>query len=257
MSVSTLIFFAKNRAVPVKVELRFYNITFFRFYRSLFLCICLITSYVEAQELNLPETMTFSYVNHPVIINHVVPIVRKAYKRLGIKVEFILQPSARNLRQASAGVTDGDTAYSDMLVRSYPNLMLVGPEFFESVFVLLCHRSEICNEEVLFDAEKMLVLTDASRSGIETKFGDRLEIKTYSINSLRRIPRLLDGRRLKYGIYVTAQGDTSLDDFPDLTVVELFRTKTFHVLNDKYSNLVPIVSEALEHALKESSATPE
>lgn len=212
---------------------------------------------LRAQELLLPERMTLSYINHPVIVQQVIPTVRSAYEILGIEVEFVEQPSARNLRQASAGITDGEVAYSDLLVASYPNLLLVEPAFFQSIFVLLCHRTEPCSQEILFDPNNTLVLTDASRNGLESRFGDRIKADMYSINSLKRIPRLIDGRRLRFGIYVTTQGDSSLADYPDLTSIVLFATKTHHVLNDKYSYIAPRVSEALSQVLKEKVTKPD
>lgn len=196
--------------------------------------------------------MTFSYINHPVIVQQVIPVVRSAYSRLGIQVEFVEQPSKRNLRLASHGITDGETAYSDLLVSSYPNLMLIGPEFFESIFVLVCHITEPCSENVLFDPSKIIVLTDASRDGLEAIYAEKLVSNMYSINSLKRIPLMIDGRRLRYGIYVTTENDTSLDKFPDLNKVELFRTKTHHVLNDKFSALAPRVAKALQQVINES-----
>lgn len=198
-----------------------------------------------AQQNENQTKMTFSYVNHPVIVEQILPILTRAYSRLGIEVEFVEQPSKRNLRLASSGMTNGEAAYSDLLISLYPNLMLVGPDFVESIFVLLCHRTSPCEEEVLFDPEQTLVLTDASHDGLNVIYRRKLVANIYSINHLKQIPRLVDGRRLAYGIYVTTNNDTSLAAFPDLTHIELFRTKTHHVLNDEFKSLAPKVAEAI------------
>lgn len=199
------------------------------------------------------KTLTLSYVNHPVIVKQIIPLVQRAYLRLGIDVDFVEQPSKRNLRLASSGITDGEVAYSDLLVQPYANLLLVGPEFFESIFVLLCHRSEPCDKGVLYEEEKTIVLTDASRDGLESVYQDKLSVGMYSINSLKRIPRLIDGRRLVYGIYVTTEDDTSLADYPELTYVELFRTKTHHVLNEKHATLATHVAKALQQEMERAA----
>lgn len=194
--------------------------------------------------------MTFSYVNHPSVVKVLLPLIEESYKRLGITVNFVEQPSARNLRLASKGVTDGDTAYSDLLVDFYDNLITVGPELIQSNFVLLCHVSAQCNASVLEDPNKTVVLTDASRDGLEYKLMDQLKSKLYSINSLSRIPKLIDGRRLVYGIYVVADLQSNLAAYPNLRFVHLFTTKTHHILNDKYAYMANDVAKSMQQVMK-------
>lgn len=205
----------------------------------------------EERANTYPELMTFSYVKHPFVLQVLLPLIEESYQRLGIKVNFVEQPSARNLRLASKGVTDGDTAYSDLLVDFYDNLITVGPELIESHFVLLCHVTVQCNASVLADPNKTVVLTDASRDGLEYKLKDQLNSKLYSINSLSRIPKLIDGRRLVYGIYVVTDLHSNLVEYPNLRFVHLFTTKTHHILNDKFSYMVNDVALSMQQVMKE------
>lgn len=198
-----------------------------------------------------PKLMTFSYINHPSVVKVLLPLIEETYKRLGIVVNFVEQPSARNLRLASKGVTDGDTAYSDLLVDFYDNLITVGPELIQSHFVLLCHVSVPCDSTVLNNPNKTVVLTDASRDGLEYKLKDQLKSELYSINSLSRIPKLINERRLVYGIYVVADLEANLAEYPNLRFVHLFTTKTHHILNDKYAYMANDVAKSMQQVMKE------
>jgi hypothetical protein len=224
------------------------------------LCIllCCFCSFGFAQQEKVkvyPDVMTFSYVNHPSVVNVLLPLIKETYQRLGINVNFVEQPSARNLRLAAKGVTDGDTAYSDLLVDFHDNLITVGPELIQSHFVLLCHVSAHCSLDVLNDPTKTVVLTDASRDGLEYKLKDKLKSELYSINSLSRIPKLIDGRRLVYGVYVVADLESNLDAYPNLKFVHLFTTKTHHILNDKYDYLANDVAKSMQQVMKEQGMT--
>jgi hypothetical protein len=198
-----------------------------------------------------PQKLVFSYVNHPVIVERILPMLEKAYGRLGIEVAFVMQPSARNLKLVAQGVTDGEAVYSDLLINSYPNLLIVEPPFFTSIFVLLCHKSVVCQQQKLSDASKTLVLTDASREGLQIKYEQDLKMQLYSINSLDRIPQLIESGKMTYGIYVTTEDDKSLDDFHNLQATSLFTTNTYHILNEKHQGLIPSVSASIMAVLAE------
>lgn len=203
-----------------------------------------------------PEQITLSYINHPAIVEIILPLIKQTYMRLGIDVEFVEQPSARNLRLASKGVTDGDAAYSDLLVDFYDNLLIVGPGLVQSQFILVCHISAECNAAILEDSTKTIVLTDASRDGLKYKYKDQLKSELYSINRLSRIPKLIDDRRLVYGIYVVAKLDNALAEYPNLTYEHLFTTNTHHILNKKFEFMADDVAAAMQQVIREQGLIP-
>lgn len=205
----------------------------------------------ESLPLITPTKMVFSYINHPVIVKQILPVIEQAYARLGIEVAFVMQPSARNLKLVAKGVTDGEAVYSDLLIHSYPNLLIVEPPFFQSIFILLCHKSVSCAQQILKDERKTLVLTDASLEGLQIKYQQDLKMQLYSINSLDRIPKLIESGKMSYGIYVTTADDTSLTDYHNLQSTPLFTSSTYHILNEKHKALIPAVSAAIKAVLAE------
>lgn len=203
---------------------------------------------VRSADTIKPEVMTISYVNHPYIVKRVLPLLKEAYEDIGINVDFVRQPSKRNLRLLSKGLTDADAAYSDLLVAEYDNITTVGPAFLDSIFVLLCHSGVPCSKDVLFDSENTVIITDASQDGVKAIFGEAVNARFYSINSLDRIPKLIDGERANYGVYVFTKSGLANAQFPTLNAVELFITQTYHVIHKRHAHLVKSLDRAIRKA---------
>ncbi|TRY33695.1 hypothetical protein [Aliiglaciecola sp. M165] len=194
----------------------------------------------------LPEVITLSYISHPYIENHVLPLMEKVYRDLGIQVEFVLQPSQRNMYLASSGQTDGEVAYSELLVNEHDNLVKVGKSLIASQFILLCHDSVRCSVSVLSEDDVTMLITEASYGGIKSHYGESFEAQPYILSTLSNIPKLIEQKRILYGIYVTTFGDSSLDTYQHLQKQFLFSTATYHVLNTRLGYLAPLVSERME-----------
>lgn len=69
------------------------------------------------------------------------PIVKEAYRRIGIEAVAVPLPAERALREADAGLTDGDTIRVAGIEAFFPNLMRV-PEPVASVDVTVFTRGE-------------------------------------------------------------------------------------------------------------------
>jgi hypothetical protein len=218
---------------------------------SAFLLLIFASISLAEEEQIIPQSMLFSYINHPYVIQHLIPTIEKSYGLLGIRAEFVEQPSSRNLRLIEQGVTDGDVAYSDLLVSKHQNLLKVGPVLGTSVFVLICNKSVVCEPEVFSDKSKTLVLTDATKGGLEVMFGDEFEVELYIINRLNQIPELLTEGRFQYGIYVFAKKEIGNTKFPKLQYQVLFETQTHHIINYKYAHLANDISKAMSQVLAE------
>ena len=196
-------------------------------------------------EQTRPLHMTFSYVNHPVIIDELIPLVRQAYASLGIATSYVEQPSDRNLKAISQGLLDGDVVFSELLLKDYEDLVVVEPPLVESVFVLLCQQQLPCNTDIVKDPTKLLVATDASHHGLNSWFGEELKVDIYHINNLAIIPQLITEKRFEYGIYIFSAQQLAEGKQGDFNFAELFRTNSFHILHPKYAYLKSDVSKAI------------
>jgi hypothetical protein len=206
------------------------------------------------QERVRPQKMTFSYVNHPVIVNELIPIVREAYASLGIETQYIEQPSDRNLREINKGLLDGDVVFSRLLLVNYPDLILIEPPLVTSIFILICQPQLICDNSVIEDPSKLLVLTDASHTGLKQWFGNEPKIGLYIINNLSTIPQLVTDRRADYGMYVMSASQLKQIDETNFHYHELFRTESYHILNPKYAYLKADVENAIRQVIAKTES---
>jgi hypothetical protein len=199
-----------------------------------------------------PKKMTFSYVNHPVILAELIPIVRQAYATLGIETQFVEQPSDRNLRAIKKGLVDGDVVFSSLLVKNYPELLLIEPPLVRSIFLLLCQPQLPCNKTILSDPTKLIASTGASQNGLMQTFGKQLKVHFYLINNLAIIPQLITEKRFDYGVYVMNATQLEQVNPNDFHYSELFRSDSFHILHPKYAFLKADVEGALRQVMAKS-----
>ncbi|MFT6989387.1 MAG: hypothetical protein ACJASL_001358 [Paraglaciecola sp.] len=193
--------------------------------------------------------MTFSYVDHPVIINDIIPIVQRAYLELGIQIELVMLPSSRNLKAVESGKVDGDIAFSVLLLKGRDTLVKIEPPFANSILVLLCLPDVQCNQEVLFDNNSAIVSTDTTHQGLMSFYSQPLSEAFYTINNLSIILELLVQERFKYGVYMFAESQAISPDIQHLQVIELFKTQTHHTIHKKYAFMKDEISAALKRSI--------
>jgi hypothetical protein len=90
--------------------------------------------------------MTFSYVDHPVIIHEIILIIEREFSLMDIKLTFVMHPLSINLKAVESGIVDGDVAYSDLLLKGYDTPVKIEPLLVTFIFVLLCLPSVRCNQ---------------------------------------------------------------------------------------------------------------
>jgi hypothetical protein len=195
--------------------------------------------------------MTFSYVDHPVIVNDVIPIVRRAYLELGIQLKLVVHPSSRNLKAVESGKVDGDIAYSDLLLKGHDTLVKIEPALVTSVFVLLCQPDVQCSKQVLFN-NNVIVSTDTTYQGLLNFYQTPLSNAFYKINNLSIIPKLLIQERFKYGIYVFGEYQSISPQIQPLKIIELFKTQTHHTVHQKYAFMKEEISAALQRSMNKA-----
>jgi hypothetical protein len=198
-----------------------------------------------------PKRMTFSYVDHPVIVNDVIPIVRRAYLELGIQLKLVVHPSSRNLKAVESGKVDGDIAYSDLLLKGHDTLVKIEPALVTSVFVLLCQPDVQCSKQVLFN-NNVIVSTDTTYQGLLNFYQTPLSNAFYKINNLSIIPKLLIQERFKYGIYVFGEYQSISPQIQPLKIIELFKTQTHHTVHQKYAFMKEEISAALQRSMNKA-----
>ncbi len=195
--------------------------------------------------------MTFSYVDHPAMVNFIVPLIRDAYLKLGIHTEFVAQPSNRNLLLVDKNLVDGDVGYMRIVLAGYQNIITVEPALVSGVFTLLCQPTLPCTPAVLADAEQTVVSTSVSKNGMDVGYRGEMRSQFYIVNDLALIPRFIRSGRFNYAIYPTTEKELAQLDQTGLRYVKLFQSDLYHVLHKKYAFMAADISAALAATLAE------
>ncbi|WJG09951.1 hypothetical protein [Aliiglaciecola sp. LCG003] len=213
-----------------------------------------LTLSVCGEESLRPTKMTFSYVDHPTMVNYLVPLIESTYQKLDIKTHFIAQPSNRNLRLLEDNLIDGDVGYLLSEVTDYENIFFVEPPVTTAFYTLLCQPNSPCSESVLLDETQILVSTVASKNGFLNGYKGEVKNQFYTVNNLSLIPQFITEKRFDYAIYPTTSDELWRIQTADFQHVKLHQFNLYHVLIKKYQFMADEVSQALQEALKERTA---
>ncbi len=201
-----------------------------------------------------PVKMTFSYVDHPAMVNFLIPLVRDSYQKLGIQTDFVAQPSNRNLLLVDKNIVDGDVGYMRIVLEGYPNLISIEPPLVSGIYTLLCQPGLRCVPEVLADASQTIVTTSVSKNGLEKGYRAAIHSQFYVVNDLAMIPKFVSSGRFHYAIYPSTEQELQRLDPAELQYVTLFEASLYHVLHKKYAFMADDVSQAFKQTLQERKA---
>jgi hypothetical protein len=196
-----------------------------------------------------PSQLTFSYVDHPVVTNDLIPIVERAYSELGIQLELLMYPTHRNLTAVQSEEVDGDIAFSELGIIGYDELVKIEPSLGSVNFVLLCIPGVVCNEEVLFNENNVIVVSDKLLSSLQIFYSRPLKSSFYKLNNLSTISSLVVKNRFQYGVYILGGAQALIPEMQRLKVVDLFEVQTHHTIHQKFAFMQDDISAALQRSL--------
>ncbi len=103
------------------------------FHKILIVLILSVTSFSQAENSIVLSKGNLEYSVYQLMA---LRILKTAYSRIGISVEFKESPVARSILNADSGITDGELARIEGLEKKYPNLIRVSiPIAYDEVFV--------------------------------------------------------------------------------------------------------------------------
>lgn len=217
---------------------------------KLTLLFCLFLTFsCNAQQPQRPQKMTFSYVEHPVMVNVLIPLIREAYQKLNITTDFIAQPSNRNLRLVEKNILDGDVGYMRIVLGDYHNLISLEPPLVLGIFTLLCRVEVQCSAAVLADSKQMIVATSVTQNGMRRGYAGKLQSQFYTVNDLSLIPQFLSLGRFDYAIYPTIASELWRIQTDELQSVTLFEANLYHIVHKKYAFMAADISQALQQVI--------
>jgi len=217
--------------------------------RLIILLIGLISPPYLKAEPALPKSLVLSYANHPAVIQYHLPVIKQAYEKLGIAVEFIILPFERDLMLIAKGATDGDVIRALPRIQKYKNLITVGQPLDNVRFAIFCRIGKTCTSEILYNPENIILVG----LNINTfDFSANWRAKVYKVGIFEKFYSLFKSKRFDYFVYVLTKSESYQHNFEDVNSFMLADSPAYHVLHKKYSFMQEQVSNAIKQVLVEN-----
>ncbi|MDN4501630.1 hypothetical protein QX776_04425 [Alteromonadaceae bacterium BrNp21-10] len=198
----------------------------------------------------IPQQVKISYVQHDAVINKYIPIIKSAYEHLGIDVSFVKVDIQRSLDVLNAGEVDADVIRSELVVKQNDNIRIVEPALGEMEVVLYCQNGLVCDESAMSSRRHILGLVGTLRK--YHKLISEAKLSMVSFIDFNQMQRMFERGRIDYMINIIDPNSNFNHNIhiPHQTF-NLYRLKTYHLVNKKLEPLLPQISQAIEQAQKE------
>jgi hypothetical protein len=196
------------------------------------------------------EPYIISYVEHDGIINYYVPLLKKAYKKLGITPEFSQINDQRALRLLNDGVIDADTAKSLESIDIYDAITYLPTPISRIEVFLICQKNEVCDLSLLANPEKSMALIGANEFYSELLTDS--EIKQVELVSFDTLFKIFDQGKVDAAIIVLdAYTKPKLLKYTNHFLIQ--EKLGFHLINQKHKALILPLEKAITEVLEEGN----
>lgn len=169
-------------------------------------------------------------------------MINEVYTELGFNVKFVELSAKRGLIELNKGRFDADLVRLKRNNTEFENITFIDPELKDIKLLLICHKSVVCNEQVL----------KLKKNTIETDTGLLNSLKAYEIvakiNHNERTDMTLQKlkhNRIQYAFY-TAHRLSLAEIKNDFNAIVLKTIGTHHVVHNRHKPLIPAISEKLK-----------
>ena len=173
-------------------------------------------------------------------------ILKDAYHRLGIEVEFRLLPGARALKSSNVGVTDGELFRVGGMSERYPNLIQVPVPVAHTDFVVFTRLPPF----TLSGYSSLQSFSVAFRRGMKIVEQGTAHMERYLVSDPEQAFRMLDRGRVDIVIENRLTGLKTIRDMGIRNVAvlapPLHDEPLYHYLHHSHAALVPKLTAVLE-----------
>lgn len=211
----------------------------------LLLSVCLIISSVKAQELTLAVRSNFA---QGIIARKVL---KEAYHRIGIKVEFLEFPGARALIEANEGRVDGEAARLKHILNEFKNLRIVPVAIAWGELIVVTKYVEF----PVNGWESLKPYNIAVFRGAKFQVQQVQGMKHLKLNNFQQMLSLVDLKRTDIALMsrLTAVKEIEKSSRKGLKILDppIFTFLSYHFLHKKHENWIPQITASLQEMEKE------
>ena len=215
---------------------------------SLIFKVVLVTTPLQAE-----EKLIFTTVESSLNQNLSEKVLLEAYKRLGIQFEVQRRPGERALKEANAGIFDGEVSRIKGIDKKFPNLIMIpiAVNYLEAT---------VFAKNVEFTVKgwgSLKPYTIGRLRGVKFVENNTKEMRTVVANNYEQLFGILDKGRVDVVVAPLINGLSTIDQFKlkgiSILAPRIIQMNLYHYLHRKRKNLVPRITSVLEEMEKDGS----
>lgn len=196
------------------------------------------------------EEFVISYVEHEGIIKYYVPLLKHAYKKIGIEPTFSLINDQRALRLLDNGIIDADTAKSLETIDNYESIVYLPTPISRIEVYFICQRAVHCDRSILQNGDMSLAVIGANEFYAELLEGANINL--IELTSFQVLFKVFEQKKVDAAIVVLdAYTKTKLKRYKNHYKIQ--EKLGYHLINKKHKALVQPLEKAISEVLAENN----
>lgn len=213
---------------------------------ALFLTTIISSDFAKADD----EEFVISYVEHEGIIKYYVPLLKHAYKKIGIEPTFSLINDQRALRLLDNGLIDADTAKSLETIDNYDSIVYLPTPISRIEVFFICQQGIPCSRDILANGDLTLAVIGANEFYAELL--ENSKINLVELTSFQVLFKVFEQKKVDAAIVVfDAYTKTKLQRYKNHFKIQ--EKLGYHLINKKHKAIVKPLEKAISEVLAENS----
>lgn len=200
-----------------------------------------------AGQAQTPPALIISSNNTPLDLKALSLLSQEAFRRVGLSMQLVSNPSERSLFFANAGEVDGEGLRVAGLSAQYPNLVQVPEPYIRVSFVAFARDERIRLDHgwASLKAHRVAYITGWKLFDANVPGGTEVT----RVDKAEQLLRMLDSGRIDLALYTLADGTAlarSLDLRAHALMPALKELDMFLYLHKRHAGLAPRLAQALQ-----------
>lgn len=233
--------------------MKLFNALFLSCSLTLFCSLLFASPMEQGGNCRIPPKVTFSSIEHPKVQSYIQPLIADVYKNIGIRTEFLIVSSYRDLMLVANNQLMGSVVFAEDIIDTIPDLIKVNPPISMMSYVLLCKKGLICDKTIVTSERNdvQIVTTNAMAKSLARRYSELNKRRLLPTSEMKNVMSFIRKDRVNYGVYpISDRTKGGLSELPpDLNYSILYDINSYHVINKDYACLLPLIESALESAL--------
>ncbi len=212
---------------------------------------CLIFWPTYAQQKS--DSFVISYMEHEGLVKYYVPVIKEAYRRIGIEAKFELINDKRALLLLNDGLIDADTAKTLETIDQYPNIRPLATPLSKIEVHLVCQPHLDCSKDILNNEVLSLGIVAAGEF-YEELLGDAT-IKIVDLTSFDILAKIFEQQKVDAMVVVVDDfSQRYLSGFPNHVKVQ--EKLGYHLINVRHAAIADKLDKVIQEIIQSGEFMP-